>query len=85
MDKFLIQSAYELKNCLVTRFQLLYRRVRSDKTGFETRKLYNLVWFMMMDDKSDGTANFEISKLAAERPQWRPCCRNLENRQVPCE
>jgi hypothetical protein len=30
--------------------------VRSDKSGFEARKLYNLVWFMMMDDKSDGTS-----------------------------
>lgn len=35
-------------------FRLMYQRVRTDKTGLEARKLYNVVDFVMHDNDVDG-------------------------------
>jgi len=41
-------------------FELMYRRVRSDRTGLEPRTMFNLVDFMMNDH--DGNGNIEVDE-----------------------
>eukprot|EP00898_Chlorokybus_atmophyticus_P002172 jgi/Chlat1/2956/Chrsp2S08911 len=40
-------------------FQQMYNRCRNDKTGYEPRRLFNVVEFMMNDKDSSGTVSAE--------------------------
>ena len=42
-----------------TEFEVMYKRVVSDKTGLEPRKLFNLVQFMMYDKTNRGLITVE--------------------------
>lgn len=40
-------------------FQAMYQRCRNDKTGFEPRRLFNVVEFLINDKDSSGTVSLE--------------------------
>mmetsp|Transcript_5756 Transcript_5756/g.19029 ORF Transcript_5756/g.19029 Transcript_5756/m.19029 type:complete len:119 (-) Transcript_5756:1289-1645(-) len=40
-------------------FQAMYHRCRNDKTGYEPRRLFNVVEFLMNDKDNDGAVSVE--------------------------
>jgi calmodulin len=42
-----------------TEFQAMYRRCRNDRSGYEPRRLFNVVEFLMNDKDANGTVSVE--------------------------